>query len=122
MKVAAQLALEFSAPSTLAHVVQPLAAPPQWQRLVEESEEMRVGAARAKLRSLAGQICGAQKWDDVVVVGRPAEAIGSIAAARRADLIVLGVRGRSVVDQAIFGSTANHVVRAATCPVLTLRK
>lgn len=38
-----------------------------------------------------------------------------------ADLIVLGVRGRNVVDLAVFGSTANQVVRQAPCPVLTLR-
>ena len=38
-----------------------------------------------------------------------------------ADLIVMGVHGRNVVDLLLFGSTTNQVVRRATCPVLTLR-
>ena len=37
-----------------------------------------------------------------------------------ADLIVLGVHGRNPIDLRVFGSTTNHVVRQATCPVLTL--
>jgi nucleotide-binding universal stress UspA family protein len=37
-----------------------------------------------------------------------------------ADLIALGVHGRNVLDLTVFGSTTNHVVRQATCPVLTL--
>jgi nucleotide-binding universal stress UspA family protein len=36
-------------------------------------------------------------------------------------LIVMGVRGRSTLGLAVFGSTTNHVVRAARCPVLTIR-
>ena len=38
-----------------------------------------------------------------------------------ADLIVIGVHGRNALDLGVFGSTANQVVRQATCPVLTLR-
>jgi nucleotide-binding universal stress UspA family protein len=38
-----------------------------------------------------------------------------------ADLIVMGVHGRNVVDLALFGSTTNQVVRGASCPVLTVR-
>ncbi len=38
-----------------------------------------------------------------------------------ADLIVMGVRGRNATDLTVFGSTANHVVREATCPVLIVR-
>ncbi len=36
------------------------------------------------------------------------------------DLIVMGVGARSTADLFFFGSTANHVVRQATCPVLTV--
>ena len=36
-------------------------------------------------------------------------------------LIVMGVYGRNPIDLAFFGSTTNHVVRAANCPVLTLK-
>jgi nucleotide-binding universal stress UspA family protein len=43
------------------------------------------------------------------------------AAEGHADLIVMGVHGRNVVDLALFGSTTNQVVRGASCPVLTVR-
>lgn len=39
----------------------------------------------------------------------------------RADLIVMGVRGRGALDLLVFGSTTYRVVRAATCPVLIIR-
>ena len=38
-----------------------------------------------------------------------------------ADVIVMGVMGRSAADLFFFGSTTNHIVRAAHCPVLTVR-
>ena len=38
-----------------------------------------------------------------------------------ADLIVIVVHRRKGLDLQVFGSTTNHVVRRATCPVLTLR-
>jgi nucleotide-binding universal stress UspA family protein len=40
---------------------------------------------------------------------------------RGADLIVVGVHGRSALDRLVFGSTAEHLIRRATCPILTVR-
>jgi len=37
------------------------------------------------------------------------------------DLIVMGIMGRSSADMLFFGSTTNHVVREADCPVLSVR-
>jgi nucleotide-binding universal stress UspA family protein len=53
--------------------------------------------------------------------GKPAAQILQAAADLGADLIVVGVHGRNALDVGVFGSTANHVVRQAMCPVLTLR-
>lgn len=53
--------------------------------------------------------------------GRAWREILRAAAERQADLIVMGVQGRGAVDRMFFGSTTQHVVRQATCPVLTLR-
>jgi len=61
------------------------------------------------------------KASTLVEVGKPHERILQVADDHKVDLIVLGVRGRKAIDLAWFGSTANHVVRAATCPVLTVR-
>lgn len=53
--------------------------------------------------------------------GKPHVEILRLAEQEQADLIVIGVHGRNVVDMALFGSTTNQVVRRATCPVLTLK-
>ena len=57
-----------------------------------------------------------------IETGKPYERILEVAAEEHSDLIVIGVRGRNPIDVALFGSTTNHVVRSAPCPVLTLRK
>jgi nucleotide-binding universal stress UspA family protein len=54
--------------------------------------------------------------------GKPYVQILHVAAEDRTDLIVIGVRGHHPIDVALFGSTANQVVRRATCPVLTLQR
>jgi nucleotide-binding universal stress UspA family protein len=59
--------------------------------------------------------------ETLLATGSPYREILRVAAEQQADLIVMGVKGRSAADL-LFGSTTQHVVRAATCPVLTLRK
>jgi nucleotide-binding universal stress UspA family protein len=54
--------------------------------------------------------------------GRAYSEILGLASEEHADLIVLGVHSRNVVDMTMFGSTAHQVVRRATCPVLTVRR
>ena len=59
--------------------------------------------------------------EEVVSSGKPHREILRIAEERGCDLIVLGIHGRNPVDRMLFGSTAEPVVRRATCPVLTVR-
>jgi nucleotide-binding universal stress UspA family protein len=53
--------------------------------------------------------------------GKPYREILRVADELQSELIVIGVRGRTAADVFFFGSTANHVVRQATCPVLSIR-
>ena len=59
--------------------------------------------------------------EEIVGAGKPHHAILRIAEQRGSDLIVLGIHGRNPVSRMLFGSTAEPVVRRATCPVLTVR-
>jgi nucleotide-binding universal stress UspA family protein len=56
-----------------------------------------------------------------VTFGKAYREILRVAAWETIDLIVLGVQGRSAADLFLFGSTTQHVVRQAECPVLTVR-
>ena len=56
-----------------------------------------------------------------VRIGRPHEEVVRLAHEIAADLIVLGVHGRSALTRPFVGSTATQVVRHAECPVLTVR-
>ena len=60
--------------------------------------------------------------ETMTVPGRPYREILRVTAEQQADLIVIGIHGRNAADLLFFGSTAQHVVRQATCPVLTLRR
>jgi nucleotide-binding universal stress UspA family protein len=56
-----------------------------------------------------------------VAIGRSHGEVLRIAAAERADLIVLGHRGRDAGPVPLLGATVERIVRAAACPVLTIR-
>ncbi len=56
-----------------------------------------------------------------VVQGKPSAEIIRFASANAIDVIVLGTHGKGMLDQALFGSTTERVVRRAPCPVLTVR-
>lgn len=58
---------------------------------------------------------------EIVPSGKPHLEIVKLAASEHADLIVVGVHSRPAVVAPFFGSTANQVVRHATCPVLVVR-
>ena len=54
--------------------------------------------------------------------GYPADVVLEHASAIGADLIAMGTHGRSGIGRAVLGSTAEHVVATAPCPVLTVRR
>lgn len=53
--------------------------------------------------------------------GVPYQDIVTAAGDVRADLIVIGTRGRGGVERALLGSVADRVIRLAPCPVLSVR-
>lgn len=84
------------------------------------------GRRRAKddLERLAQKLLGTAQVRHrcVVRLGRPFHEITKAAAEMDVDLIVMSTHGRTGVERAYLGSTAERVVRNATCPVLVVRK
>jgi nucleotide-binding universal stress UspA family protein len=56
-----------------------------------------------------------------IVRGLTAPQIVDYATSQDIDLIVMGTHGRRGMAHLLLGSVAEHVVRIATCPVLTVR-
>jgi nucleotide-binding universal stress UspA family protein len=93
--------------------------------LVLDTPDFRAGlikAAQERLHALIpDEVRRACPIAETVTMGKAYREILRVAADDHADLIVLGVQGRTAADLLLFGSTTQHVVRQAECPVLTIR-
>lgn len=90
--------------------------------VVSEYRLMREADSQKRLDTLIPKsvrdVC---KVETVMATGKASREITRIADNVMADLIVMGVHGRGVVDLTLFGSTTHYVIRHAHCPVLTVR-
>lgn len=78
--------------------------------------------AKEELEKLAKtEINGELEVETIIKTGKPFIEIIETAREIAVDLIIIATHGRSGVEQILFGSTAEKVVRKAPCPVLTLR-
>ena len=94
------------------------ALPHVMREYVKASEEDARRRLDEAIPAAAREYCSVEAR---VTAGRPYREVLRVAAEDRSNLIVMGVRGRGTRDLLTFGSTTNHVVRAAECPVLSLR-
>jgi nucleotide-binding universal stress UspA family protein len=119
------LAEESDAHLTVMHVIE---VPPEINEIPTSAAfdvtELRLAAeahALERLRALipadARAFCTVET---AVVEGKASREVLRRADAERADLIVMGVHGRSAFDLWLFGSNTQVVARAATCPVLVV--
>ena len=120
---AASLAVEAEARLTLAHVLDPeklRGLEPNHGRDGRRLDFERT--AESMLRSqLQKHPSDGFSSETAVAWGAPASEVLKLASVRNAGLIVMGVHGRSLLDLMAFGSVTHDVVRAAACPVLTVR-
>ena len=130
---ACSLAQEAPAEVTLLHVVEwPWKEPPgpSLEELPAREAlalaEFRINVERqARTRLEALVPADVHDWCAVkteVRHGKPYREILRVANESRADLIVTGVQRNHALGRAVFGSTTNHIVRSAACPVLTVRE
>ncbi|MCC7424792.1 MAG: universal stress protein [Planctomycetaceae bacterium] len=125
LKYASVLAERFDAELFVLHVAQDfnlaltatdLGFPPPEQLREELTEQ-----AKSKLAELPGGSWNIKSVTREVRWGNPWQEITKFAMETQIDLIVLGTHGRSGLSHLFLGSVAERVVRAAPCPVLTVR-
>lgn len=104
------LAFEYDAEITLLHVLEKGGSAAQERHAMELLEEVIPDEAHTWAKAVP-----------VVLTGEPYKMIVEYAAQAQTDLIVMGVRGRNIVDLAVFGSTTHRVIQLGPCPVLTVR-
>ncbi len=120
------LAEKHGAEVTLLHVVENLGELTEAAaRVLVDMEALRSnleGRAQERLREASGgETPGGIRIEPRAVFGAPYKEILRVAATERFDLIVIGAQGPGVLERLFSGSNAQHVIRAATCPVLTVR-
>lgn len=132
LELASSLAKESDAALTILHVVEwpwqepppPVSRelPPEQAAALAEFRRYLETSATERLKALVPEaVRDGCAMEPRVAHGKSYVEILRVAAEDDADLIVMGVHGRNPADVMLFGSTTNHVVRRATCPVLTLR-
>ena len=121
---AASLAQHAAGRLTLLHSVEPM--PVGYDPLAGVTfdivgyEQALENSARAGLQKFVQPIVSVAETEIVVSKGKAYREVLRVATERQADLIVLGVHGRNAIDRLVFGSTTEHVLRRATCPVLAV--
>jgi nucleotide-binding universal stress UspA family protein len=125
LRYAVPLARRFGASIHLVYVVEPTVYPADLgfgqvvyptfeEELIEKGKEELQGLLRSEIGKSPGSTA-------VVRTGKPHQEILLEAEDRNADLIVMATHGHTGVEHMLFGSTAERIVRNATCPVLTIR-
>ena len=107
----------FSDPYAAAACAPEVYAPPP-PSLREQAKEQARECLRQRLSADEEKRLGGT-WD--MVSGLTAKQIVEYADEHALDLIVMGTHGRRGVAHLLLGSVAEHVVRTAVCPVLTVR-
>lgn len=120
---ATNLAAAMDARIVLLHVVQPLIITSDYgltmenfQETIASSEkyaERRLGEISAALKTR-----GLQHVETVQISGPAQTGILDQAQKHQADYIVMGSHGHTAIYDLLIGSTTQHILRKATCPVV----
>ena len=92
--------------------------PPALRKELETLENERRDRLARAIPATVSSFCDVET---VIASGTPYREVLRVAGEKHSELIVMGVHGRHAADLLFFGSTTNHVVRQAPCPVLTIR-
>jgi nucleotide-binding universal stress UspA family protein len=127
LSYATSLAREFKASILCVHVVEPVVQTVGYTGITEPmpiadiSEQLEDSATRELPKIAECEECDGLEVEEVIAHGDAAAEIVRVAKERSADLIVIASHGRTGLGRILFGSTAEAVVRHASCPVLVVK-
>jgi len=119
------MAQEFQSELHLVHVIEP----PVYKDIPKSVEGAREIIRKSLYKQLNDKLEGmvpidALNWckpKTTLLAGYPHEELSKYADLQNIDLLVLGVRGHSLMESLFVGSTTERVIRKATCAVLSVR-
>ena len=127
LSYAALIARATGASIICLHVVEPIVPAMGYTGLAEPmpmadiSEQLEDSAERELPQLAECEEFNGLEVEEVIVHGDAAAEIVRVASEREVDLIVVSSHGRTGLGRILFGSTAEAVVRHASCPVLVVK-
>jgi nucleotide-binding universal stress UspA family protein len=127
LSYAASLARTFNASIICLNVIEPIVPTVGYSGMTEPlpiadiAEQLEDSAERELPKLAECDDCAGLNVEEMVVHGEAASEIVRVAKERSVDLIVISSHGRTGLGRILFGSTAEAVVRHATCPVLVVK-
>lgn len=124
LQYAIAFAKQFNGSLTLLHVVPIFYPPPELSSVdvLKLEEDARVNSEKQLKTLLETEVGNTVPGVSLVQLGNPARQIVEVAKALDIDLIIISTHGRTGLQHLLIGSTAEHVVRYASCPVLVVRE
>ena len=127
LRYAASLARTFGASIICVHVIEPMVPTVGYSGMTEPlpiadiTDQLEDSAERELPKLGDCEECVGLAVEEVIAHGEAAAEIVRVAKDRNVDLIVVSSHGRTGLGRILFGSTAEAVVRHASCPVLVVK-
>lgn len=122
LRYANEFAKAMNAKITVMHVIQPqpIAADVNVPYVPLEIE-LEKNAKEDLARIVKEEVQEGVLVEQVMAFGLPSDCVIAQAQKENVDLIILGTHGRTGISRLLMGSTAENVIRHATCPVLVVK-
>ena len=127
LSYAASLARTFKASILCINVIEPIVPTVGYSGMTEPlpmadiTEQLEDSAERELPKFADCEECAGLEVEEIIAHGDAASEIVRVAEERQVDLIVISSHGRTGWGRMLFGSTAEAVVRHASCPVLVVK-
>ncbi|HKP46253.1 MAG TPA: universal stress protein [Pyrinomonadaceae bacterium] len=127
LSYAASLARTFGASILCVHVIEPMVPTVGYSGMTEPlpladiSDQLEDSAERELPKFADCEECSGIAVEELIVHGEAASEIVRVAKEKDVDLIVVSSHGRTGLGRILFGSTAEAIVRHASCPVLVVK-